>query len=79
MHVRVRAFTSCVPRDCKWGWTQGELDSTGRIKVLLIGFLSSKQLSLKAFSDLLDVQVISIVNDLSEPHVETVYNLERGR
>ncbi|TYC49460.1 serine/threonine protein kinase [Rhodobacterales bacterium] len=79
VHVRVRAFTSCVPRDCKWGWTKGELDSTGRIKVLLIGFLSSKQLSLKAFSDLIDVQVISIVNDLSEPHVETVYNLERGR
>lgn len=75
--VRVRAFTSCVPRDCKWGWTEAEMSSDGAIQVLLIGFLSSKQITLKAFGDLLDTQVINIVNDLSEPRTENTYNLRR--
>lgn len=75
--VRARAFTSCIPRDCKWGWTKGELRSDGAVKVLLIGFLSSKQMTLKAFGDLLDVRVINIINDLSEPNVTKVYNLRR--
>ncbi|WP_428648454.1 serine/threonine protein kinase [Roseibium sp.] len=75
--VRVRAFTSCVPRDCKWGWTDAQLRSDGAVEVLLIGFLNSKQLTLKGFGDLLDVQVINIVNDLSEPKREKTYNLKR--
>lgn len=75
--VRVRAFTSCIPRDCKWGWTKGELRSDGAIDVLLIGFLSSKQITLKAFGDLLDTHVINVVNDLSEPRTEKTYNLNR--
>lgn len=75
--VRVRAFTSCIPRDCKWGWTKGELRSDGAIDVLLIGFLSSKQITLKAFGDLLDTHVINVVNDLSEPRTEQTYNLNR--
>lgn len=75
--VRVRAFTSCIPRDCKWGWTEAELRSDGAIVVLLIGFLSSKQITLKAFGDLLDTHVVNVVNDLSEPRTEKTYNLNR--
>lgn len=75
--VRVRAFTSCIPRDCKWGWTKGELRSDGAIDVLLVGFLSSKQITLKAFGNLLDTHVINVVNDLSEPRTEKTYNLNR--
>ncbi|MCX2724400.1 serine/threonine protein kinase [Roseibium salinum] len=75
--VRVRAFTSCVPRDCKWGWTEAELRPDGAVQVLLIGFLSSKQITLKAFGELLDTQVINIVNDLSEPRTQETYNLRR--
>jgi len=75
--VRVRAFTSCIPRDCKWGWTKAEMRSDGAIQVLLIGFLSSKQLTLQAFGDLLDTRVINIVNDLSEPRTDKTYNLRR--
>jgi hypothetical protein len=77
VHVRVRAFTSCIPRDCKWGWTKAEMRSDGAIRVLLIGFLSSKQLTIKAFGELLDVHVINVVNDLSEPRTENTYNLRR--
>lgn len=77
VHVRVRAFTSCIPRDCKWGWTKAELRSDGAIQVLLIGFLSSKQITLKAFGDLLDTHVINVVNDLSEPRTDKTYNLKR--
>lgn len=51
--------------------------SDGAIQVLLIGFLSSKQLTLRAFGELLDVHVINVVNDLSEPRTETTYNLQR--
>jgi hypothetical protein len=75
--VRVRAFTSCIPRDCKWGWTRAEMRSDGAIKVLLIGFLSSKQLTLKVFGDILDARVVNIVNDLSEPRKVRTYNLRR--
>ncbi len=77
VHVRVRAFTSCIPRDCKWGWTEAELRSDGAVVVLLIGFLSSKKITLQAFGDLLDTHVISVVNDLSEPRTEKTYNLKR--
>jgi len=77
VHVRVRAFTACIPRDCKWGWTKAERRSDGAIQVLLIGFLSSKQITLRAFGDLLDTHVINIVNDLSEPRKEKTYNLQR--
>ncbi len=75
--IRVRAFTSCIPRDCKWGWTKAERRSDGAIKVLLIGFLSSKQITLKRFGDLLDVKVINITNDLSQPNRDKIYNLQK--
>ncbi len=75
--VRVRAYTACIPRDCKWGWTDGAMRSDGAIQVLLIGFLNSKQLTLKGFGDLLDVHVVNIVNDQSEPKREKSYNLKR--
>ncbi len=75
--VRMRAFTSCIPRDCKWGWTQAELRSDGAIQVLLVGFLSSKKITVKAFGDLLDARVVNVVNDLSEPKTQKTYNLNR--
>jgi hypothetical protein len=75
--VRVRAFTSCVPRDCKWGWTKAQMRSDGAIQVLLVGFLSSKQITLRAFGDLLDTHVINVVNDQSAPRTEKTYNLQR--
>jgi len=77
--VRVRAFTSCIPRDCKWGWTKAERLSDGAIEVLLIGFLSSKKITLRAFGDILDTHVVNITNDLSEPNREKVYNLQRKK
>ncbi|MET1413214.1 serine/threonine protein kinase [Roseibium sp. HPY-6] len=75
--VRVRAFTSCIPRDCKWGWTKAELRSDGAIQVVLIGFLSSKKITLRAFGSLLDAHVVNVVNDLSEPETKRTYNLNR--
>ena len=77
VQVRVRAFTSCIPRDCKWGWTKAELRSDGAIQVVLIGFLSSKKITLRAFGSLLDAHVVNVVNDLSEPQTKKTYNLNR--
>lgn len=78
VHARMRAFTKCVPRDCKWGWTNAELRDGGGLRVLLVGFLSSKQISVRSFGDLLDALVIDISYDASIPSSEKTYNLQRN-
>lgn len=77
VYIKVRAFTACIPRDCKWGWTDAELRSDGAIVVLLIGFLSSKKITLRAFGDVLDTHVVNVINDLSEPNTQQTFNLNR--
>ncbi len=77
VNVRVRAFTACIPRDCKWGWTRAERRSDGAIKVLLVGFLSSKQLTLKSFRDFLDARVVDIKNEDGSITLRKTYNLQR--
>ncbi|CTQ54561.1 hypothetical protein LP7551_03095 [Roseibium album] len=77
VRIRLRAFTSCIPRDCKWGWTDASMRSDGVIQVLLVGFLSSKQIKVKAFGDLLDAHVINVSNDASSPRTDKTYNLQR--
>lgn len=73
--ARMRAFTKCIPRNCKWGWTKAELREGGGLQVHLIGFLSSKFISVRRFGDVLDTQVIDISHDEAIPRKEYVYNL----
>ncbi|MBO6756510.1 MAG: serine/threonine protein kinase [Roseibium sp.] len=77
VQARMRAFTKCIPRDCKWGWTPAELRDGGGFRVLLVGFLSSKELRVRAFRDVLDVQMLETPHDPARPDKREVYNLQR--
>lgn len=72
---RIRAFTSCIPRDCKWGWTRAEARDGGGLQVALLGFLSGKVIRVRRFGDILDAQVVDIPYDRSLPREEQTYNL----
>lgn len=74
---RMRAFTSCIPRDCKWGWTAAEPRDGGGLQVALLGFLSSKLIQVRRFGDILDTHVLSIPYDRSLPRDNRTYNLKR--
>jgi len=74
---KIRAFTSCIPRDCKWGWTAAELRDGGGLQVVLLGFLSRKVIRVRRFGDILDAHVLSIPYDQSLPRDEQTYNLQR--
>ena len=75
VHARIRAFTSCIPRDCKWGWTAAEEAPGGGLRVLLIGFLSSKVITVRRFGDMLDTHVLSFYYDRTIDREEETYNL----
>jgi len=75
--ARMRAYTKCSPRDCKWGWTSATLRENGSISVNLIGFLSTKVLTVRAFGEVLDVQEVDVPHDEELPARKRVYNLER--
>ena len=74
---RIRAFTSCIPRDCKWGWTAAEPREGGGLQVALLGFLSSKLIQVRRYGDVLDAHVLSIPYDRSLPRDNRTYNLRR--
>ncbi|WP_417679294.1 serine/threonine protein kinase [Roseibium sp.] len=74
---RIRAFTSCIPRDCKWGWTAAELRDGGGLQVALLGFLGGKVIRVRRFGDILDTHVLDVPYDRSLPRDEQVYNLQR--
>ncbi len=75
--ARMRAFTKCAPRDCKWGWTKAELREGGGLSVLLVGFLSSKYIQVRRFGDYLDTLVIDAAHDEAIPRKKSTYNLIR--
>jgi hypothetical protein len=77
VQARVRAFTKCIPRDCKWGWTKAEVLEGGGLRVLLIGFLTSKIIDLSAFGDSLTAYVTNLTNDDSYPRTTEAYTLKR--
>ncbi|MTI44591.1 hypothetical protein JM93_02457 [Roseibium hamelinense] len=77
VQARIRAFTSCIPRDCKWGWTKAEMREGGGFRVELIGFLGAKVISVRSFGDILDTHVIDIAHDPEIPMRETTFNLRR--
>ncbi|WP_209003958.1 hypothetical protein [Labrenzia sp. CE80] len=74
--ARIRAFTKCTPRDCKWGWTKAELRDGGGLRVLLIGFLSSKIIDVRKIGENLDAFVTNITNDGSQPERLKSYSLK---
>ncbi|SHL27679.1 hypothetical protein [Roseibium suaedae] len=77
VQVRVRAFTKCIPRDCKWGWTEGQAWPDGGIRVVLVGFFGSKQFDLRAVGDRMDAYVTNAFHDPVEQDTVKSYILRR--
>lgn len=45
--VRARAYTSCSPRDCKWGWAPGKLSFSGVLTFRFGGFFKAQHVELR--------------------------------
>lgn len=77
VQVRVRAFTKCIPRDCKWGWTDGVAWPGGGVRVVLVGFFGSKQFDLRAVGDRMDAYVTNALHDPTRQETVKSYILRR--
>ncbi|MBD8891797.1 serine/threonine protein kinase [Labrenzia suaedae] len=77
VQVRVRAYTKCIPRDCKWGWTDGQAWPGGGIRVVLVGFFGSKQFDLRAVGDRMDAYVTNALHDPTQQETVKSYVLRR--
>lgn len=75
--IRARAFTKCVPRDCKWGWTKAEYRDGGGVRVLLSGFFGSKLIDMRRFGDRLDVFLTDIAHDRAIQDKVSGYVMQR--
>ncbi|WP_417668458.1 serine/threonine protein kinase [Roseibium sp.] len=75
--ARIRAFTKCTPRDCKWGWTKAEMRDGGGLNVVLVGFLGAKVIDVRSFGDRLDAFVTDVKHDPRFPDQVKSYSLRR--
>lgn len=53
---RVRAFTLCYPRDCKWGWTEGVRIGNSLV-VDFMGFFGKRSIRLSAMGERMSAEV----------------------
>lgn len=79
VYARMRAFTKCAPRDCKWGWTNAELREGGGLRVMLVGFLGSKVIDVRGFGSSLDAFVTDYTHGQSQVDQVKSYSLQRHR
>ncbi|EFO32826.1 putative serine/threonine kinase protein [Roseibium sp. TrichSKD4] len=79
VQARMRAFTKCIPRDCKWGWNKAELRDYGGLRSDLMGFLTAKVLFVRNFQGYLDVRLIEVPHDPNLPQSEESYTLTRAK
>lgn len=76
--VRMRAFTKCIPRDCKWGWTEGEMRESGNgLRALLRGFYLSKYIEVIASEDRLTAYVTDIFHDPASKGETKTFSMSR--
>lgn len=69
--IRARAFTSCIPRDCKWGWTEAFYRADGSLRVELKGFYGVRVIDMRMFGD--QRMEATVIADPHDPHlVETI-------
>lgn len=65
--ARMRAFTECSPRDCKWGWTDVYRLSNGRLFSRFPGFFGSREIQVIAMGNRIEVLVTIDPHDPREP------------
>ncbi len=57
---KARAFTKCAPRDCKWGWVEGQRTLTNKLVFYFPGFFKSQKLTVSSMHDRVHVSVHAI-------------------
>ena len=70
--VRARAFTSCSPRDCKWGWSDGQRSFSGALTFRFGGFFKAKQVEVRPMGARIQAYV------LTENHDPTISDITRS-
>ncbi|GHB25314.1 hypothetical protein GCM10007094_11750 [Pseudovibrio japonicus] len=70
--VRARAFTSCSPRDCKWGWADGQRSFSGALTFRFGGFFKSKRVEVRPMGERIQAYV------RTENHDPTISDITRS-
>ncbi|SDU47129.1 hypothetical protein [Stappia sp. ES.058] len=65
--ARMRAFTKCAPRDCKWGWTEVYRTSNGRLFARFAGFFGSREIQVIPMGNRIEALVTIDPHDPKEP------------
>lgn len=78
--IRVRAYTSCTPRDCKWGWTEAFYRADGSLRVELKGFYGLRVIDMRIFGDQrMEATVVADPHDPEVVETVTTHMLTRQR
>jgi len=75
--VRARAFTSCSPRDCKWGWAAGQLSFSGVLTFRFSGFFKAQYIELRPMGQRIQAYVRTENHDPTIPNKTRSYILIR--
>ncbi|MBA5776962.1 hypothetical protein H2509_07435 [Stappia sp. F7233] len=74
--LRVRIFTRCAPRDCKWGWSEG-VRIGSRVVADFTGLFGTRKVTLTAMESRMEAMVSSYPHDPTSP--EEHYTVILGR
>ncbi|SDR23774.1 hypothetical protein [Pseudovibrio sp. Tun.PSC04-5.I4] len=66
--VRARVYTSCSPRDCKWGWAPGQLSFSGVLTFRFGGFFKAQHVELRPMGQRIQAYVRTESHD---PTIQT--------
>jgi len=65
--VRMRAFTRCSPRDCKWGWQPAYRTAGGRLIARFPGFFGAREIQVIFMGRRIEALVTIDPHDPTEP------------
>lgn len=54
---RMRVFTRCSPRDCKWGWTEATRLTNGRLLARFPGLFGAREIEIIRMEDRIEALV----------------------
>lgn len=66
--ARMRAFTHCAPRDCKWGWTEASRQADGRLFARFEGFFSAREIAILRIDEHIEARVTTVPHDPRQPN-----------
>lgn len=63
--MRMRAFTRCAPRDCKWGWVDATRTRDGRVDAVFPGLFGAREIQVIAMEERVEALVTYRPHDRS--------------